>query len=134
MKRRLSDVRIRELEGLLPDIAFHSSRMERLADDAEGKVIDSMRAWFMKDKVGEKYEGKVVSINPYGFKVRLKDFYVEGFIHVSYMTDDFYRYDENSLSLVGRNTGRRFGIGNEIRVRIDNVDMEEREIFLGLIY
>jgi ribonuclease R len=132
-KRRLSDMRIRELEGLLPDIAFHSSRMERLADDAERKVIDSMRVWFMMDKLGEEYEGKVVSVNPYGFKVRLKDFYVEGFIHVSYMTDDFYRYDDRSLSLVGRNTGRRFGIGNEIRVRIDKVDMEEREIFLGLI-
>jgi ribonuclease R len=133
MKRHLSDIRLKELEVFLPDIAFRSSRMERLADDAERKAIDSMRAWFMKDKVGEEYDGKVVSVSPYGFKVRLKDFYVEGFIHVSYMTDDFYRYDERSLSLAGRNTGRRFGIGSAVRVRVDRVDMEEREILLGLI-
>jgi ribonuclease R len=133
MKKRLSDIRLKELEVLLPDIAFRSSRRERLADDAEREVIDSMRAWFMQDKVGEEYDAKVVSVSPYGFKVRLKDFYVEGFIHVSYMTDDFYRYDERSLSLAGRNTGRRFGIGNAVRVRVDRVDMEEREILLGLI-
>ncbi len=131
-KKHLSDKRIQELEKLLSDIAFNSSRTERLADEAEREVIDAMRVWFMKEKIGEEFEGKVVSITPYGIKVRLKDFYVEGFLHVSYMTDDYYQYNERAISLVGRNTRRSFTIGKELRVRIDKVDMEEREIVLGI--
>ncbi|GAB4422554.1 MAG: ribonuclease R [Thermodesulfovibrionales bacterium] len=131
-KKHLPDKRIKEFEGILPDIAFHSSRMERLADEAEREVMDAMRVWFMRDKVGEEYEGRVVSVTPYGMKVRLKDFYVEGFLHVSYMPDDFYQHNERTLSLVGRNTGRSFRMGDELRVRIDKVDMEEREIVLGI--
>jgi ribonuclease R len=132
-KRHLSDRRAKELQEMLPDIAFHSSRMERLADDAERKVVAAMRVWFMKDKVGEEFDGRITGITPYGVRVRLKDFYVEGFIHVSYMTDDFYQYNERALTLEGRNSGRTFRIGNELRVRVDKVDMEEREIVFGLV-
>jgi ribonuclease R len=132
-KKGLSDKRTKELETILPDIAFHSSRMERLSYEAEREVVDAMRVWFMRDKVGEEYEGMVVGVTPYGLKIRLWDFYVEGFIHVSYMTDDFYRYDERTISLSGRNTGRRFRIGDMLAVRIDKVDMEEREIILGIV-
>jgi ribonuclease R len=106
--------------------------MERQADEAEREVLDAMRAWFMKDKVGEEFEGKVVSVTPYGLKIRLKDYYVEGFLHVSYMTDDFYQYDEKSLSLHGIHRKKRFTIGRELKVRIDRVDMEERELVLGI--
>ena len=131
-KKHLSDKRIQELRQLLPDMAYHSSRMERHADRAENEVIDAMRAWFMKDRVGEKFDAKIVSITPYGLKVRLKDVYVEGFLHVSYMTDDFYQFDERRMKLVGRNTRRSYGIGNALRVRLDRVDMEEREILLDI--
>ena len=90
-KKPLPEKRMQELNELLPDIAFQSSRMERLAEKAESEVIDAMRVWFMKDKVGEEFDAKVVTITPYGLKVRLKEFFVEGFLHVSYMTDDFYQ-------------------------------------------
>lgn len=131
-KKHLSDKRLKELEILLPDIAFNSSRMERAADEAEKEVINAMRVWFMKDKVGSEFKGKIVNITPYGLKIRLKDFYVEGHLHVSYLTDDFYKFNENTISLYGRNTKRSFVIGQELNVRIDRVDMEEREIILGI--
>ena len=131
-KKHLPDKRTQELIQILPDIAFTSSRMERLADKAETEVIDAMRTWFMKDKVGDKFDAKVVNITPYGLKVRLKDFYVEGFLHVSYLTDDFYQYNERHISLTGRHTKRSFNIGKELTVRIDKVDMEEREIILDI--
>lgn len=131
-KKQLSEKRVQELNKLLPDIAFHSSRMERLADEAEREVVDAMRVWFMKDKVGEEFDAKIVNITPYGIKVRLKNFYVEGFLHVSYMTDDFYKYNTRSMSLIGRHTKRSFTIGKELRVRIDRVDMEEREIIVDI--
>jgi len=132
-KKRLTEKRIKELQKVLPDIAFHSSRMERVADRAEKEVVDAMRVWFMKDKIGDEFDGKVVGITPYGVKVRLKDFYVEGFLHVSYLTDDFYQYNERRMSLVGRHTKRSFNIGQDIKVMLESVDMEEREIVLGVV-
>ncbi len=86
----------------------------------------------MKDKAGEEFEGTVVSVTPYGLKILLKDYYVEGFLHVSYMTDDFYRYDEKNMSLYGIHGKKRFSLGKELNVRIDRVDLEEREIILGV--
>jgi len=131
-KKSLSDKRIEELNKLLPDIAFQSSRMERLAEKAEREVIDAMRVWFMKDRVGEEFDARVVGVTPYGLRVRLKEFLVEGFIHVSYMTDDFYQLDDRNMRLVGRNTRLSFAIGQELRVRVDKVDMEEREIIMDI--
>ncbi len=131
-KKHISDKRLKELESVLPDIAFHSSKMERQADEAERAVLNAMRVWFMKDKVGDEFEGKVVSVAPYGLKIRLKDYYVEGFIHVSYMTDDFYQYDEKNMSLHGIHKKKRFTIGKELNVRIDRVDIEGREIVFGI--
>ncbi|MEW6570291.1 MAG: ribonuclease R [Nitrospirota bacterium] len=132
LRKRLSEKRAEELNKLLPEIAFHSSYRERLADKAEMEAVDAMRVWFIKDKVGEEFEARVVNIMPYGLKARLKDYFIEGFLHVSFMTDDFYRYNEKTMSLVGRNTKRSFAIGNDLRVRIDRVDMEGREIILDV--
>lgn len=132
-KKRMMEKRIQEWSQLLPDIAYHASRMERHADRAENKVIDAMRAWFMVHRVGEEFDAKIVGITPYGLKVRLKDFYVEGFLHVSYLTDDFYRFDERQMKLIGNNTRRSFFIGKEVRVRVERVDMEEREIIMDIV-
>jgi ribonuclease R len=132
-RKNLSDKRTEELQQLLPDLAYHSSRMERHADQAENTVIDAMRAWFMKERVGEEFDAKIVSLTPYGLKVRLKDVYVEGFLHLSCLTDDFYQFDERQMKLIGRNTRRSFSIGKELRVRIDRVDTEEREIILDIV-
>lgn len=132
IKKRLSDRRKEELAALLPDIAFSSSRMERISDDAEREVIDAMRVWFMKDRVGGEYDGKITHVTPYGLRVRLKEYYVEGFLHVSCMTDDYYQFDEKTMRLAGRHTRRSFRIGQELRVRLDKVDMEEREILFGM--
>ena len=131
-KKSLPDKRIQELNKTLSDIAFQSSRTERIAEKAEREVIDAMRVWFMKNRVGEEFDAKVVSVTPYGLRVRLKDFFVEGFMHVSYMTDDFYQLDERQMKLLGRNSKRSFSIGQELRVRVDRVDMEEREIILTI--
>ncbi len=130
--RGMSARRMKELEEVLPNIAFHSSKMERKADDVERSVIAAMRAWFMKDRLGEEFEGRVVSITPFGMKIRLNDFYVEGFLHVSYMTDDYYIYDEANIQLVGKRRKKVWSIGDSITVRVDRVDLEEREIVFGL--
>jgi ribonuclease R len=131
-RKRLSDKRIKELEALLPEIAFSSSRMERLSDEAEREVIDAMRVWFMKDKVGEEFAGKIVGVTPYGLRVRLREFYVEGFLHVSQMTDDYFEFNDRNLTMRGRHSNKVFRIGQELTLRVDKVDMEEREVIFGL--
>jgi len=131
-KKRISERRKQELETMLPDIAFNSSRTERLSGEAENAVLNAMRVWFMKDKVGEEFEGRVVNVTPYGLKIRLKDFYVEGFLHVSFMTDDFYEFNERTMTLFGKNKKRSFTIGKELNIRVDKVDMEERAIIFGV--
>ena len=132
MKKRLSDKRIKELSKVLPEISLQSSRRERTADASEREVTDAMRVWFMKDKVGDEFEARIVGVTPYGIKVRLDDFYVDGMIRISYMTDDYYRFDERNLALKGRNTGRTFRLGQKLSVRLDRVDLEERELVFGL--
>jgi ribonuclease R len=132
-KRRLPDKRINELLKVLPEIALQSSRMERTADDSERQVTDAMRAWFMKDKVGEEFEARVIGVTPHGIRLRLNDYYVDGTVKVSDMIDDYYRYDERTLTLKGRHTGKTFKIGQMLTVRLDRVDLEERELMFGLV-
>ncbi len=132
-KKIISDQRKKEFETMFPDIAFGSSRTERAADAAEFQVIKAMRAWFMKDKISEVFAGKVVGVSSYGIRIRLNEFYVEGFLHISSMTDDFYQYNEKTMRLYGRHTNRSFRIGQELSVRVDRVDLEEREIVFGLV-
>ncbi|MEO5361379.1 MAG: ribonuclease R [Nitrospirota bacterium] len=123
---------VEKAEQRLSDIAFNSSRRERVAEEAEREVIDAMRTWFMKDKAGQVMDGKVVGMNSHGMKVRLNDYFVDGFLHISYMVDDYYVYDEGSLTIRGKNTNRTFSIGQTIQVRIDKVDLAEREILFGV--
>jgi ribonuclease R len=132
-QKLMSDRRKKELEAMLPDIAFSSSRTERLADEAEKVVIKAMRVWFMKDRVGDEFGGKVVGVTPYGLRVRLDDFYVEGFLALSSLTDDYYQYNDKTMRLSGRHTSRSFRLGQELRLRVDRVDMEEREIIFGVV-
>lgn len=132
-KKVISDRRKKELEAMLPDIAFSSSRMERLADDAENMAVRAMRVWFMKDRVGEEFGGKVVGVSTYGLRVRLNDFYVEGFLNLSSLTDDYYQYNDKTMRLSGRHSGRSFRLGQELRLRVERVDREEREIIFGVV-
>ena len=131
-KNRLSKEKREYFEKLLPEIASHASKTEREADEAEREIVNAMRVWFMKDKIGNEYKGMVSNISANGMKIQLKDFFVEGFVHVSYMPDDYYRFDEKSYRLIGRRRKKTFTIGKEVNVRIERVNIEEREIVLGL--
>lgn len=123
----------RELKKILPQIAFKSSKTERTAERAEREAISALRAWFMKDKVGEEFKGTIIGINANGMRIRLKDFYIEGFLHVSDMTDDFYIFHDECLTLTGRHKRKKFSLGNIITVRIDRVDTIGREIVFGIV-
>jgi len=130
---KLSKSKIEYLEKILPDIANSSSNTERTADEVERDIVNAMKVWFMKDKVGDEYRGLVTNMNPHGLKIQLKDFFVEGFLHVSSLADDYYRFEEENYRLIGRRSKKTFTVGQELTVRIDRVNIEERDIVFGLV-
>ncbi|MDA8170831.1 MAG: ribonuclease R [Nitrospiraceae bacterium] len=132
-KKAFPAARAEELGELLPEIAFGSSRKERNADEAERGFLKAMKVWFMKERLGEELDVRIIEVTSYGLRVRFEDFYIESFIHVSLMTDDFYVFNEKNFSLAGKNTGRKFRTGDMVKARIERVDVEEKEIILGLV-
>jgi ribonuclease R len=119
-------------EQQLPEIAQHSSQMERRAVDAERETDELKKAEFMEDKIGQEFEGIISSVTNFGMFVELPNT-IEGLVHVSYMTDDFYRYDERHYAMIGERTGNVFRIGDEITVRVINVNKEERSIDFEIV-
>jgi ribonuclease R len=87
----------------------------------------------MKDKVGEEFEGRVTMVTPEGLRVRLEEYYIEGFLHLSHMIDDFYQFDEKRYCLIGLKKKRKFTIGTKLNVRVSKVSLEEREIIFDLL-
>ncbi|GAB6182429.1 ribonuclease R [Thermodesulfovibrio hydrogeniphilus] len=132
-KKKISREKRKNLEEKLMEISIHSSKMERRADDVERDSIQIMRVWFMKDKVGEEFEGKVTMVTSEGLRVRLEEYFIEGFLHLSHMTDDFYQFDEYRYCLTGLKRKRKFTIGTPVNVRIAKVNIEDREIIFDLV-
>ncbi|WP_057763404.1 ribonuclease R [Cytobacillus praedii] len=116
----------------LPDIAEHSSNMERRAVEAERETDELKKAEYMEDKIGVEYDGMISSVTNFGMFVELPNT-IEGLIHVSYMTDDYYRYDERHLAMIGERTGNVYRIGDEITVRVVKVNKEERSIDFEIV-
>lgn len=118
--------------SILPDIAEHTSKMERRAVDAERETDELKKAEFMEDKIGEEFDGIISSVTNYGLFVELPNT-IEGLVHVSYLTDDYYHYDERQYAMIGERTGKVFRIGDEITVRVINVNKEERNVDFEIV-
>ena len=133
LKRILSKREGRISEEELAKKADHLSRRERVAMEAEREILDRYRVRFMKEKIGEELEGVISGVTAFGFFVELKDIFVEGLVRVTSLHDDYYQYHENRYCLIGERTHRTFRIGDEVKVRVDRVDVERRRIDFGLI-
>lgn len=116
----------------LPEIADHTSRMERRAVEAERETDELKKTEYMEDKIGEEYDGIISSVTNFGMFVELPNT-IEGLVHVSYMTDDYYRYDERHYAMIGERTGNVFRIGDEITVRVVKVNKDERSIDFEIV-
>ncbi|OGP32347.1 MAG: ribonuclease R [Deltaproteobacteria bacterium GWC2_42_11] len=130
LKKRFSDKEKERWKTVLPDMAGHTSKTERNAMEAEREVVDLKKAQFMKDKVGEVFEGFISGVTSFGFFVELKGYFVEGLVHVTSLQDGYYIFNEKQHSLIGERTKKRFRIGDEVRVKIQNVDIGRRQIDL----
>ena len=126
------DERRVELAEDLPEIARHTSERERRANDAERELVQWKKVRFMADKVGDEFDGYVTGVSAFGLYVELVEHFVEGMVHVSTMADDYYRFVERAHILRGENNGRVFRLGDRVRVQVIKVDLERRQIDLGL--
>jgi ribonuclease R len=128
----MTDARREEAQDDLPEIAKHTSDMERRADDAERELLQWKKVRFMADKVGDEYEGYITGVAPFGLFIELIEHFVEGLVHISSMADDYYRYVEQQHVLSGEHTKKVYRLGDKVRVQVVRVDMERRQIDLGL--
>jgi ribonuclease R len=117
----------------LPEIARHTSEMERRADEAERELVQWKKVKFMADKVGDEFEGYVTGVAPFGLFIELIEHFVEGMVHVSTMADDYYRFVEGAHLLRGENTHSVYRLGDKVKVQVIRVNMEVRQIDLGLV-
>src|SRR5699024_4284191 len=120
LQGNMSGKTLKKWRKLLPDIAKHTSEMERAAVDTEREVDDLKKAEYMSDKIGEEYTGIISSVTSFGLFVEL-DNTVEGLVHVSYMTDDYYHFSDRHHALIGEMTGKVYRIGEEVDVKVMDV-------------
>ncbi|HWP64694.1 MAG TPA: ribonuclease R, partial [Candidatus Limnocylindria bacterium] len=132
-RRGMSAERKAELEEELPEVARHTSERERRADDAERELVQWKKVRFMADKVGDEFDGYVTGVAAFGLFVELADHFVEGLVHISTMADDYYRFVERAHVLRGENTKKVYRLGDRVRVQVLRVDLERRQIDLGLV-
>jgi ribonuclease R len=129
----MADGRREELQEELPDVARHTSEMERRADDAERELLQWKKVRFMADKVGDEYDGYITGVAPFGLFIELVEHFVEGLVHISSMADDFYRFLEQQHVLRGETTKKTYRLGDKVLVQVVRVDMERRQVELGLV-
>lgn len=132
VKGRLPGQRKDKLAVFVADAAMQSSERERVATEAERESVDLKKVEFMQDKVGDEFDAIISGVAQFGVFVQL-DNLVEGLVHVTNLMDDFYEYDETRLALIGRHTGRTFRIGDKVRVRLENVNTDQRQLDFELV-
>ena len=129
---QVTEDRRAELTDDLPEIARHTSERERRADDAERELVQWKKVRFMADKVGDEFDGYITGVSAFGLYIELVEHFVEGMVHVSTMADDYYRFVDKAHVLKGENTAKIYRLGDRVSVQVVKVDMERRQIDLGL--
>jgi ribonuclease R len=116
----------------LQEAGKHTSERERHAMDAEREMVDLKKAQFMMNKIGEEFTGFINSLANFGFFVELDDYFIEGLVKLSSLTDDDYDYYEKEYIIKGRRSGRKFRLGDNVRVKVARINAFRSEIDFAL--
>jgi ribonuclease R len=116
----------------LHEIAEESSQAERRADEAERGLMEWKKAKFMQDRVGEDFDGLIISVTKHGLFVELTDLFVEGLVPLDSLTDDRYAYHENTREIIGQRNRKIYRLGQKLRVLVDRIDPVEQKIQFAL--
>ena len=132
LRGRLKEERVEHYRDILPEVAKHSSEMERRADEAERETDKLKKVEYMEQHIGEEYEGVISGVTGWGLYVELPNT-VEGLIHISTIPGDYYHYNEAACEMVGEATGRCFKLGMPVRIEVEDCDRFMRTINFRLV-
>ena len=126
------------LKGEIPDYKYweefltyageYCSSQERLADEVEEEAVERLKIRMLKSYIGDTFEGIITGVHPYGFFVELKDFIIDGLVPIETLKDDEYIFDEPNHQLVGVKTGKRYRLGDPVKVKLVRADEERMEV------
>lgn len=127
IRGRLKENRVSHYQEILPQVADHSSKMERRADEAERETNKLKKTEYMEGHIGERFEGVISGITSWGIYVELPNT-VEGLIHVSALSGDYFYYDETNYEMVGRDTGKKYKLGERVAIVVEGTDRFTRTV------
>jgi len=116
----------------MAELGAHCSSTERRAEEASRDVIQWLKCEYLQDRVGETMKAVVTAVTQFGLFAELVDVHIDGLIHITTLPSDYYDFDPSTMSLLGRDTGRKFALGNKVLVQIARVSLEERRVDLVL--
>ncbi|MCK0537488.1 ribonuclease R [Alcanivorax quisquiliarum] len=119
-------------QAAMVQLGEHCSMTERRADDATRDVVQWLKCQYMQQHIGDEFPGVISGVTNFGLFVQLDDLYVDGLVHVAHLDSDYYHHDEKRHMLIGESSGRRFQLGDSIRVQVAAVHVEDRKIDLQL--
>jgi ribonuclease R len=120
------------LKGLA-EIGAHCSITERRADDATRDVDAWLKTYFMQDHIGNEYNGTVSAVTSFGIFVALDEIFIEGLVHVSELGQDYFHYDQGKHWMLGERTGKRYRLGDRVRIKVMRADIETSKIDFSLV-
>lgn len=118
---------------MMEEMGRNCSMTERRADEASRDVIFGLKCHYMKDRIGEEYEGIISGVTSFGVFVEIIDLYVEGLIHVTGLGNDYFHYDPVRHEMSGERTRKRYRLGDQVKIKVVRVDVEERKIDFELL-
>ncbi|MDU4934001.1 MAG: ribonuclease R [Peptostreptococcaceae bacterium] len=132
LNNKINQKRQDQLSNIVEYASTQSSERERAAELAERDVHDYYKACYMADKVGQEFEGTISSVTNFGIFVELENT-IEGLVRLANMADDYYIYDDMTYTIIGERTKKTFRIGDPVRIRVDRVNVDFREIDFELL-
>jgi ribonuclease R len=117
----------------LHNIGEESSQAERRSADAERELIEWKKIKFMQERIGEEFDGLVISVTKYGFFVELLELFIEGLVPLGTLTGDRYAYRENTKQIVGERTKKKYSLGDRVQVLVDRIDRFQRKIQFAVV-
>ena len=132
LRGKLGENRLQHYEQILPEVANHSSKTERRADEAEREVEKLKKIEYMTEHIGETFEGVISGVTNWGLYVELPNT-IEGMIRVSDMTDDYYIYDEEHYQMVGEHSRKIYKLGQKVTIEVIGADKLQRSIDFAFV-
>jgi ribonuclease R len=120
-------------EAELAGIAYESSQAERRAEDAERELMEWKKVKFMQDRLGDDFEAMILSVTKYGCFVELDRLFIEGLVPILSLQGDYYTFRENTRQIIGEHSGRRYSMGDRVRVVLDRVDPVQRRLQFSIL-